>query len=76
MNEQVVDPSKKREKKDDSIEEESKEKKGTKKRKLSMRQTMKSRKIRYRQVISKDVKTESDIEKENEEMRLCLTIAS
>ncbi|GJU83556.1 hypothetical protein Tco_1285921 [Tanacetum coccineum] len=70
MNEQVVDLSKKRVKKDDSIKEESKEEAGTRKRKLGTRKKMKSRKRRYRQDTS-----EGDSEKENDELRLCLTIA-
>ncbi|GJZ17300.1 ribonuclease H-like domain-containing protein [Tanacetum coccineum] len=37
---------------------------------------MKSRKRRYRQGTSKGDKTDSDIEKENDELRLCLTIIS
>ncbi|GJU47334.1 hypothetical protein Tco_1204600 [Tanacetum coccineum] len=57
-------------KKDDSIKEESKEEEGTKKRKLGTRKKMKSRKRRFRQNTSKD-----DSEKENDELRLCLTIA-
>ncbi|GJX24663.1 hypothetical protein Tco_0230959 [Tanacetum coccineum] len=57
-------------KKDDSIKEESKEEEGTKKRKLGTRKKMKSRKRRFRQNTSED-----DSEKENDELRLCLTIA-
>ncbi|GKC10613.1 hypothetical protein Tco_1007395 [Tanacetum coccineum] len=57
-------------KKADSIKEESKEEEGTKKRKLGTRKKMKSRKRRFRQGTSED-----DSEKENEELRLCLTIA-
>ncbi|GJW54482.1 putative ribonuclease H-like domain-containing protein [Tanacetum coccineum] len=49
---------------------------GTKKRKLGTRKKMKSRKRRYRQGTSKGDKTDSDIEKENDELRLCLTIIS
>ncbi|GJY43828.1 hypothetical protein Tco_0432041 [Tanacetum coccineum] len=49
---------------------------GTKKRKLSTRKKIKSRKRRFRQGTSKGDKTNSDIEKENDELRLCLTIAS
>ncbi|GJV31516.1 hypothetical protein Tco_1391916 [Tanacetum coccineum] len=49
---------------------------GTKKRKLSTRKKMKSRKRRFRQGTPKGDKTDSDIEKENDELRLCLTIAS
>ncbi|GKA42687.1 hypothetical protein Tco_0735347 [Tanacetum coccineum] len=60
-------------KKDDSIKEESKEEEGTKKRKLGTRKKMKSRKRRFRQNTSED--DESNSEKENDELRLCLTIA-
>ncbi|GKA79470.1 hypothetical protein Tco_0786066 [Tanacetum coccineum] len=60
-------------KKDDSIKEESKEEEGTKKRKLGTRKKMKSRKRRFRQDTSEDDETNS--EKENDELRLCLTIA-
>ncbi|GKA77218.1 hypothetical protein Tco_0783679 [Tanacetum coccineum] len=60
-------------KKADSIKEESKEEEGTKKRKLSTRKKMKSRKRRFRQDTSEGDKTNS--EKENDELRLCLTIA-
>ncbi|GKB22561.1 putative ribonuclease H-like domain-containing protein [Tanacetum coccineum] len=57
-------------KKADSIKEESKEEEGTRKRKLGTRKKMKSRKRRFRQDTS-----EGDSEKENDELRLCLTIA-
>ncbi|GJV81380.1 hypothetical protein Tco_1517250 [Tanacetum coccineum] len=57
-------------KKADSIKEESKEEAGTRKRKLGTRKKMKSRKRRFRQNTS-----ENDSEKENDELRLCLTIA-
>ncbi|GKC58818.1 hypothetical protein Tco_1086416 [Tanacetum coccineum] len=60
-------------KKDDSIKEESKEEEGTKKRKLGTRKKMKSRKRRFRKYTSEDDETNS--EKENDELRLCLTIA-
>ncbi|GJT72452.1 hypothetical protein Tco_1031738 [Tanacetum coccineum] len=60
-------------KKDDSIKEESKEEEGTKKRKLGTRKKMKSRKRRFRKDTSEDDETNS--EKENDELRLCLTIA-
>ncbi|GJX30143.1 hypothetical protein Tco_0238222 [Tanacetum coccineum] len=60
-------------KKADSIKEESKEGEGTKKRKLGTRKKMKSRKRRFRQDTSKDDETNS--EKENDELRLCLSIA-
>ncbi|GJY47481.1 hypothetical protein Tco_0436544 [Tanacetum coccineum] len=55
-------------KKADSIKEESKEKAGTRKRKLGIRKKMKSRKRRFRHVTSED-------KKENDELKLCLTIA-
>ncbi|GKB94048.1 hypothetical protein Tco_0980185, partial [Tanacetum coccineum] len=58
-------------KKDDSIKEESKEEEGTKKRKLGTRKKMRSRKRRFRQNTSED-----DSEKENDELRLCLSIVS
>ncbi|GKC38129.1 hypothetical protein Tco_1050513 [Tanacetum coccineum] len=57
-------------KKDDSIKEESKEEEGTKKRKIGTRKKMKSRKRRFKQNTFED-----DSEKENDELRLCLTIA-
>ncbi|GJT63599.1 putative ribonuclease H-like domain-containing protein [Tanacetum coccineum] len=60
-------------KKDDSIKKESKEKESTRKRKLGTRKKMKSRKRRFRQDTSQDDQTDS--EKENDELRLCLTIA-
>ncbi|GKA74070.1 hypothetical protein Tco_0780372, partial [Tanacetum coccineum] len=60
-------------KKVDSIKEESKEDEGTKKRKLGTRKKMKLRKRRFRQDTSEGDKTNS--EKENAELRLCLTIA-
>ncbi|GJZ70742.1 hypothetical protein Tco_0634593 [Tanacetum coccineum] len=53
-------------KKADSIEKESKEEEGTKKRKLGTRKKIKSRKRRFRKDIYED---------ENDELRLCLTIA-
>ncbi|GKE19513.1 hypothetical protein Tco_1427090 [Tanacetum coccineum] len=55
-------------KKADNIKEEIKEEAGTKKRKLGTRKKMKSRKRRFRHGTSKD-------EKENDELKLCLTIA-
>ncbi|GKE24706.1 hypothetical protein Tco_1436218 [Tanacetum coccineum] len=61
-------------KKADSIKEESKEEEGTKKRKLGTRKKMKSRKRRFRQDTFESDKTNS--EKEDDELRLCLTIAS
>ncbi|GKE47254.1 hypothetical protein Tco_1478512, partial [Tanacetum coccineum] len=60
-------------KKDDSIKEERKEEERTRKRKLGTRKKMKSRKRRFRQDTSQDDNTDS--EKENDELRLCLTIA-
>ncbi|GKD97982.1 hypothetical protein Tco_1381879, partial [Tanacetum coccineum] len=60
-------------KKDDNIKEESKEEESTRKRKLGTRKKMKSRKRRFRQDTSQDDKTDS--EKENNKLRLCLTIA-
>ncbi|GKE35451.1 hypothetical protein Tco_1454773 [Tanacetum coccineum] len=62
MNEQVVDASKKRVKKDDSVKREIKEEEGTRKRKLSKRKKMKSKKRKF-------------TSKVDEELRLCLTIA-
>ncbi|GJR55973.1 hypothetical protein Tco_1406494 [Tanacetum coccineum] len=58
----------------DSIKEENKEEGGTKKRKLGTRKKIKSRKRRFRQDASEDDETNS--EKENDELRLCLIIAS
>ncbi|GJR51215.1 hypothetical protein Tco_1401736 [Tanacetum coccineum] len=43
---------------------------------MRKRKKMKSRKRRFRQGTSKGDKTDSDIEKENDELRLCLTIIS
>ncbi|GJS48637.1 hypothetical protein Tco_0598758 [Tanacetum coccineum] len=63
MNEQVVDASKKRVKKDDSIKGEIKEEEGTRKRKLGIRKKMKSKKRKF-------------TSKDDEELRLCLTIVS
>ncbi|GJS69400.1 hypothetical protein Tco_0702241 [Tanacetum coccineum] len=57
----------------DSIKEENKEEECTKKRKLGTRKKMKSRKIIFRQDTPEDDETNS--EKENDELRLCLTIA-
>ncbi|GJS29280.1 hypothetical protein Tco_0489900 [Tanacetum coccineum] len=57
-------------KKYDSIKKESKEEESTRKRKLGTRKKMKSRKRRFIQNTSED-----DSEKENDELRLCLTIA-
>ncbi|GJX89269.1 hypothetical protein Tco_0341283 [Tanacetum coccineum] len=61
-------------KQDESIKEKSKKEEGTKKRKLGTRKKMKSRKRRFRQETFEDDKIDS--EKENDELRLCLTIAS
>ncbi|GKB81767.1 ribonuclease H-like domain-containing protein [Tanacetum coccineum] len=57
-------------KKADSIKEERKEEAGTRKRKLGTRKKMKSRKRRFRHGTSED-----DSEKENDELRLYLSIA-
>ncbi|GKD63277.1 hypothetical protein Tco_1305385 [Tanacetum coccineum] len=62
MNEQAADASKKRVKKDDSVKGEIKEEEGTRKRKLGKRKKMKSKKRKF-------------ISKDDEELRLCLTIA-
>ncbi|GKC22139.1 hypothetical protein Tco_1024289 [Tanacetum coccineum] len=64
MNEKGVDYSK-----EEMIKEESKEEESKKKRKLGTRKKMKSRKRRYIQNTSKD-----DSDKENDELRLHLTI--
>ncbi|GKE94962.1 hypothetical protein Tco_1579817, partial [Tanacetum coccineum] len=72
MNEKGVDSSKSEVLKEESKEEvqkESKEEESTRKRKLSIRKKMKSRKRRYIQNTSED-----DSEKENDELRLHLTI--
>ncbi|GJX18419.1 hypothetical protein Tco_0221096 [Tanacetum coccineum] len=63
MNKQVADASKKRVKKDDSIQGEIKEEEGTRKRKLGIRKMMKSKKRKF-------------TSKDDEELRLCLTIVS
>ncbi|GKB55186.1 hypothetical protein Tco_0905939 [Tanacetum coccineum] len=65
MNEKGVDSSK-----DEMIKEESKEEESKRKRKLSTRKKMKSRKRRYIQNTSED-----DSDKENDDLRLYLTIA-
>ncbi|GKD91508.1 hypothetical protein Tco_1367015 [Tanacetum coccineum] len=62
MNEQAADASKKRVKKDDSVKGEIKEEEGTRKRKLGKRKKMKSKKRKF-------------TSKDDEELRLCLTIA-
>ncbi|GJV93335.1 hypothetical protein Tco_1541148 [Tanacetum coccineum] len=63
MNEQVVEASKKRVKKDDSFKGEINEEEGTRKRKLGIRKNMKSKKRKF-------------TSKDHEELRLCLTIVS
>ncbi|GKC56007.1 hypothetical protein Tco_1083605 [Tanacetum coccineum] len=73
MNEKGVDSSKDQMVKEESKEEvkkESKEEESTRKRKLGTRKKMKSRKRRFIQNTSED-----DSEKENDELRLHLTIA-
>ncbi|GKA10543.1 hypothetical protein Tco_0689976 [Tanacetum coccineum] len=60
-------------KKDDSIKEERKEEESTRKRKLGTKKKIKPMKRRFRQDTSQDDNTDS--EKENDELRLCLTIA-
>ncbi|GKE55010.1 hypothetical protein Tco_1490166 [Tanacetum coccineum] len=55
------------------VKEEDKDEENTRKRKHGTRKKMKSRKRRFKQETSQD--DPSDIEKENDEMRLCLTIA-
>ncbi|GJX53893.1 hypothetical protein Tco_0282262 [Tanacetum coccineum] len=55
------------------VKEEDKGEENTRKRKHSTRKKMKSRKRRFKQDTSQD--DPSDTEKENEELRLCLTIA-
>ncbi|GJR69004.1 hypothetical protein Tco_0015069 [Tanacetum coccineum] len=62
-NEQVADASKKRVKKDDSVKREIKEEEGTRKRMLGTRKKMKSKKRKF-------------TSKDDEELRLCLTIVS
>ncbi|GKB13341.1 hypothetical protein Tco_0847264 [Tanacetum coccineum] len=59
----ISDASKKRVKKDDSIKGEIKEEEGTRKRKLGIRKKMKSKKRKF-------------TSKDDEELRLCLTIVS
>ncbi|GKB14961.1 hypothetical protein Tco_0848884, partial [Tanacetum coccineum] len=73
MNEKGVDSSKSeviKEENKEEAKEENKEEESTRKRKLSTRKKMKSRKRRYMQNTSED-----DSEKENDELRLHLTIA-
>ncbi|GKA09725.1 hypothetical protein Tco_0689158 [Tanacetum coccineum] len=60
-------------KKDDNTKEEDKEEESTRKRKLGTRKKIKSRKRRFKQDTSQDDQTDS--ERENDELRLCLTIA-
>ncbi|GKA13965.1 hypothetical protein Tco_0693611 [Tanacetum coccineum] len=62
MNEQAADASKKRVKKDESVKGEIKKEEGTRKRKLGKRKKMKSKKRKF-------------TSKDDEELRLCLTIA-
>ncbi|GJY05252.1 hypothetical protein Tco_0371192 [Tanacetum coccineum] len=57
----------------EEAKQEDKEEENTRKRKQGTRKKMKSRKRRFKQDTSKD--DPSDIEKENDELRLCLTIA-
>ncbi|GKE00983.1 hypothetical protein Tco_1388966 [Tanacetum coccineum] len=73
MNEKGVDLSKSeviKEESKEEVQEESKEEESTRKRKLGTRKKMKSRKRRYIQNTSED-----DSDKENDELRLHLTIA-
>ncbi|GJU82895.1 hypothetical protein Tco_1285260 [Tanacetum coccineum] len=73
MNEKGIDSSTSeviKEESKDEVKEENKEEESTKKRKLGTRKKMKSRKRRYIQNTSED-----DSEKENDELRLHLTIA-
>ncbi|GKA33600.1 hypothetical protein Tco_0720029, partial [Tanacetum coccineum] len=73
MNEKGVDSSKSeviKEENKEEAKEENKEEESTRKRKLGTRKKMKSRKRRYIQNTSED-----DSEKENDELRLHLTIA-
>ncbi|GJZ14436.1 hypothetical protein Tco_0549666 [Tanacetum coccineum] len=73
MNEKGVDSSKDemiKEESKEEVQEESKEEESKKKRKLGTRKKMKSRKRRYIQNTSED-----DSDKENDELRLYLTIA-
>ncbi|GKA30329.1 hypothetical protein Tco_0716634 [Tanacetum coccineum] len=57
----------------EEVKEEDKDEENTRKRKQGTRKKMKSRKRRFKQDTSQD--DPSDIEKENDELRLCLTIA-
>ncbi|GJU52382.1 hypothetical protein Tco_1226096 [Tanacetum coccineum] len=65
MNEKGIDSSK-----NEMVKKEDKEEESTRERKLGTRKKMKSRKRRFRQNISED-----DSEKENDELRLYLTIS-
>ncbi|GJV26643.1 putative ribonuclease H-like domain-containing protein [Tanacetum coccineum] len=58
----------------EEVKEEDKGEEDTRKRKHGTRKKMKSRKRRFKQDTSQD--DPSDIEKENDELRLCLTIAT
>ncbi|GKG29906.1 hypothetical protein Tco_0419804, partial [Tanacetum coccineum] len=72
MNEKGIDSSKNEigidSSKNEMVKGEDKEEESTRKRKLSTRKKINSRKRRFRQNTSKD-----DSEKENDELRLCLT---
>ncbi|GKA40501.1 reverse transcriptase domain-containing protein [Tanacetum coccineum] len=57
----------------EEVKQEDKEEENTRKRKLGTRKKMKSRKRRFKQDTSQD--EPSDTKKENDELRLCLTIA-
>ncbi|GJR82805.1 hypothetical protein Tco_0153590 [Tanacetum coccineum] len=57
----------------EEVKQEDKEEENTRKRKLGTRKKIKSRKRRFKQDTSQD--EPSDTEKENDELRLCLTIA-
>ncbi|GKA34282.1 hypothetical protein Tco_0720711 [Tanacetum coccineum] len=63
-----------RRKEQKEVKEEDKGEENTRKRKHGTRKKMKSRKRRFKQDTSQD--DPSDIEKENDELRLCLTIAT
>ncbi|GKB92492.1 hypothetical protein Tco_0964764 [Tanacetum coccineum] len=65
--------SSKEEVKEEDKEEKDKEEENTRKRKHGTRKKMKSRKRKFKKYTSQD--DPSDIEKENDELRLCLTIA-
>ncbi|GKD73591.1 hypothetical protein Tco_1331873, partial [Tanacetum coccineum] len=58
----------------EKVKEEDKDEESTRKRKFGTRKKMKSRKRRFKQDTSQD--DPSDIEKENDELILCLTIAT